>query len=141
MISSVTETAKLDSLGNEIEGTLLTTSETKTYNGNGSVVSETGADGITKSYVYDALNRVVSTTTSKGSLSQTETVTYSYGNVSTASGETQNSNLKKTDTYAFITEKKTGSLSEETSWVNGYGQTVRVKSGNTVKEYAYDAAG
>lgn len=141
VISSVTETAKLDSLGNEIEGTLLTTSETKTYNGNGSVVSETGADGITKSYVYDALNRVVSTTTSKGSLSQTETVTYSYGNVSTASGETQNSNLKKTDTYAFITEKKTGSLSEETSWVNGYGQTVRVKSGNTVKEYAYDAAG
>ena len=141
VISSVTETAKLDSLGNEIEGTLLTTSETKTYNGNGSVVSETGTDGITKSYVYDALNRVVSTTTSKGNLSQTETVTYSYGNVSTASGETQNGNLKKTDTYAFITEKKTGSLSEETSWVNGYGQTVRVKSGNTVKEYAYDAAG
>lgn len=130
-VTTLTRSFKKDSSGAEIAGTLLETTETNTYNNNGSVVTSTDASGITKTYTYDALNRVISVTESKGDMSQTETTIYSYETVETMSG----------NFYALATETRIGNDVTEKTWTNGYGQTVRNITGDAVTDYVYDKAG
>ena len=61
MTGITTTTSKVNGSLADIEGTVNTTTESKTYDGNGTLLSETGTDGITSSYQYDAMNRVTRT--------------------------------------------------------------------------------
>ena len=82
MTGITTTTSKVNGSLADIEGTVNTTTEARTYDGNGTLLSETGTDGITSSYQYDAMNCVIRTSKSGEGLTQVSQNTYSYGNVS-----------------------------------------------------------
>ena len=132
-----TTTSKVSSDLTEIAGTAHTVTETKSYDANGTLVSETAADGVTSSYQYDAMNRVTSTTRSSGGLTQVTTQNYSYGDVAVSEGKAE---LKTYSNALMITESTDG-LETGKTYQDGTGQTVRQVSDGVVTDYSYDLSG
>ena len=110
------------------------------------MVSETGADGIRKTYQYDALNRLISQqeqNLTTGETRYTET-DYSYGDVSVNEGKAE----QKTWTKAFITTQTVKESSADlegnvtsVSYQNGLNQVVRQITYGVTTDYSYDANG
>ena len=111
--------------------------ETKSYNENGTVVSETDSSGITKKYEFDKLNRVTSTETSKNdNIMKKTTNEYTYGDVTinTGIGTKSLSNIYIERTYAnnvLFSEK----------YIDKSGNTVREKTNGIYTDYTNDNKG
>ena len=129
-----------DELGRQIKSvsTLNGKSQTTTsaYDANGTVVSETGTDGVKTDYVYDSLNRVVKKTVTKGT-SLTYTTAYSYGDVTVQDGRGT-----RTIKNASIQKKSypSGTTASET-YTDASGNVVREKVNGLYTDYTYDASG
>ena len=129
-----------DELGRQIKSvsTLNGKSQTTTsaYDANGTVVSETGTDGVKTDYVYDSLNRVVKRTVTKGT-SLTYTTAYSYGDVTVQDGRgtrtVKNASIQK-ESYP------SGTTASET-YTDASGNVVREKANGLYTDYTYDASG
>lgn len=137
-VTGITTTSSLvDSTLADIADTTFTEVQTKAYDDNGTLTEETTADGITTSYTYDALNRVISTTKESGSLSQTILTTYGYGNVSVSSGK------PSTDTYtnAFVTTQTADGKIISQTYQDGVGRVVRSINDGVTTDYSYDPQG
>ena len=129
-----------DELGRQIKSvsTLNGKSQTTTssYDANGTVVSETGTDGVKTDYVYDSLNRVVKRTVTKGT-SLTYTTAYSYGDVTVQDGRgtrtVKNASIQK-ESYP------SGTTASET-YTDASGNVVREKVNGLYTDYTYDVSG
>ena len=121
----------------DIEGTVNTTTESKTYDGNGTLLSETGTDGITSSYQYDAMNRVTRTAKSGEGLTQVSQNTYSYGDVSVNEGKDSKKNYQN----ALTTTETVDGLVMNVTYQDGLGRTVRQEVDGVVTDYSYDLSG
>lgn len=137
-VTGITTTiAKVNSDLSEVAGTAHTTTETKSYDANGTLLTETGADGVTNSYQYDGMNRVISTTRSSGGLTQVMTQSYSYGDVAVNESKAQ----LKTYSNALIITETTDGLETGKNYQDGAGKTVRQVADGVITDYSYDAAG
>lgn len=98
----------------------ITQIESKTYDANGTVQTETNAAGVTTSYDYDPLNRVIKATESADGIDSVTETSYGYENaqVHTLNGTKSYENL------SVQTTKMNGRISEKT-WTDAAGQTVR----------------
>ena len=130
-------TSKVNGSLADIEGTVNTTTESKTYDGNGTLLSETGTDGITSSYQYDAMNRVTRTAKSGEGLTQVSQNTYSYGNVSVNEGKDSKKNYQN----ALTTTETVDGLVMNVTYQDGLGRTVRQEADGVVTDYSYDLSG
>ena len=115
--------------------------ETKSYNKNGTVVEETDVDGITKSYTFDSLNRLLTTNMKKGSNNLDTKNEYTYGNVSiyTGKGKETVSNVYIERTY-YKNESGKEILSSE-KYIDKAGNTIREKANGIYTDYTYDNKG
>ena len=121
----------------DISGTVVTKASTKSYYSNGALASETDERGVTSSYSYDALNRLVSTTVSKESLTQTTATSYSYGDVTVHDGK------GSTLTYSncLITTESDGNIEIHKTYQDGQGRVVRKINDGVITDYVYDLSG
>ena len=159
--SVITSTAIYDALGNEIyikdstvyeEGTHydgfgrilktvvteggIVTSESSTYDANGTLTSETDIEGLKTSYDYDSRNRLISEIHSKGNESRTFTTVYGTANITPKSGINQSSvNVETTEV------KGQGNVSISKSFVDMMGNTVRETSQGLSTDYVYTKSG
>ena len=133
-----------DYLGREIQTTISEAGkddlvETKSYNANGTLVSENSSVGITKTYTYDNRNRLLKTTTT-GTDIETDVTEQSYGyaeNVVIHSGaDTRTEGV----TYKEVTKNAEGTVISEI-YTDALGRTVKEVSNKTYTEHTYDNAG
>lgn len=110
----------------------------KTYDANGTLLTETAKDGTVTEYAYDALNRVISRVVSQGSLSRTYTTEYGYEKNFTIS---QGGDRTKTIPVAYKEVQKQGSKTISTTYKDGAGKTVREISAGITTDYIYDTLG
>ena len=120
-----------------ISGTVVTKSSTKSYYPNGALASETDERGVTSSYTYDALNRLVSTTVSKGNQTQTTTTSYSYGPVTIHDGKGGTLSYSN----CLITTESDGNLEIHKTYQDGQGRVVREIDDGVITDYSYDLNG
>ena len=115
--------------------------ETKSYNKNGTVVEERDVDGITKSYTFDSLNRLLTTNMIKGSNSLNTRNEYAYGDVSiyTGKGNESVSNVYIERTY-YTNDSGKQVLSSE-KYIDKSGNTIREKADGIYTDYTYDNKG
>ena len=115
--------------------------ETKSYNKNGTVVEERDVDGITKSYTFDSLNRLLTTNMIKGSNSLNTRNEYAYGDVSiyTGKGNESVSNVYIERTY-YTNDSGKKVLSSE-KYIDKAGNTIREKADGIYTDYTYDNKG
>ena len=115
--------------------------ETKSYNKNGTVVAERDVDGITKSYTFDSLNRLLTTNMIKGSNSLNTRNEYAYGDVSiyTGKGNESVSNVYIERTY-YTNDSGKQVLSSE-KYIDKSGNTIREKADGIYTDYTYDNKG
>lgn len=137
MTGITTTTSKADASLNEIEGTAHTVSESRTYDGNGTLLSETGTDGITSDYQYDAMNRVTRTAKSGGGLTQVSQTSYGYGDVSVNEGRDARTSYHN----ALMTTETVDGLVMNVTYQDGLGRTVREEADGVVTDYSYDLQG
>ena len=111
--------------------------ETKSYDENGTVISETDSYGITKKYEFDKLNRLTSTQISKNdNIMKKTTNEYTYGDatINTGIGTKSLSNIYIERTYAnnvLFSEK----------YIDKSGNTVREKTNGIYTDYTNDNKG
>ena len=98
----------------------ITQTDSITYDANGNVQTETNVSGVTISYDYDSLNRVIKATESADGINSVTETSYGYENaqVHTLNG------IKSYQNLSVQTTKTNGRISEKT-WTNATGQTVR----------------
>ena len=122
-ILSSTETS-YDFMGRAIQTKVtsdgVTQTESKTYDDNGTVATETSASGVKTAYQYDSVNRVVKATESADG---TDTVTETSYGYEDAQIHTLNG-MKDYQDLSVQTTKTNGRVSEK-SWTDAAGQTVR----------------
>lgn len=116
----------------------ITETTSKTYDANGTLLSETAKDGTVTTYEYDALNRVVKRTVTKGELSRTFTTEYGYEKDFTIA---QGGSITKTIPVAYKEVQKQGSKTVSTTYKDGAGKTVREISSGITTDYIYDSLG
>ena len=122
-ILSSTETS-YDFMGRAIQTKVtsdgVTQTESKTYDDNGTVATETSASGIKTAYRYDSLNRVIKATESADGTDTVTETSYGYedAQIHTLNGtkDYQNLSVQTTKTNGHVSEK---------SWTDAAGQTVR----------------
>ena len=132
-----TTTSKTDASLNDMDGTVHTVSESKTYDGNGTLLSETGTDGITSSYQYDAMNRVTRTAKSGEGLTQVSQTSYGYSDVSVNEGKDGKTSYQN----ALATTETVDGLVMNVTYQDGLGRTVRQEADGVVTDYSYDLSG
>ena len=126
-----TERSLTDQEGNKISQT-----ETKSYNANDAVTSETSSAGVTTEYRYDSRNRV--TTTKEDADNTTKTTETSYG-YETAVIHT----LTGTKTYKDLqvqTTKVNGTVTDKT-WTDHAGNAVRTLSNGIYTDHVFTEDG
>ncbi|OLR58404.1 hypothetical protein BHF70_01445 [Anaerostipes sp. 494a] len=106
--------------------------ETKVYDANGTITSETSSAGVTTAYVYDRLNRVVETKeTADGTTKTTETA-YGYA-------DAQIHTLSGTKVYKDLSVETTtvnGKITRKT-WTDGAGNAVRTFDGGIYTDHVF----
>jgi len=118
------------------EGNKTSQTETKSYNANGAVTSETSSAGVTTEYRYDSRNRV--TTTKEDADNTTKTTETSYG-YETAVIHT----LAGTKTYKDLhvqTTKVNGTVTDKT-WTDHAGNAVRTLSNGIYTDHVFTEDG
>ena len=118
------------------EGNKTSQTETKSYNANGAVTSETSSAGVTTEYRYDSRNRV--TTTKEDADNTTKTTETSYG-YETAVIHT----LTGTKTYKDLqvqTTKVNGTVTDKT-WTDHAGNAVRTLSSGIYTDHVFTEDG
>ncbi|WP_173775219.1 RHS repeat-associated core domain-containing protein [Anaerostipes hadrus] len=118
------------------EGNKTSQTETKSYNANGAVTSETSSAGVTTEYRYDSRNRV--TTTKEDADNTTKTTETSYG-YETAVIHT----LTGTKTYKDLqvqTTKVNGTVTDKT-WTDHAGNAVRTLSNGIYTDHVFTEDG
>lgn len=133
----VTTTSKVDASLNDIEGTINTTEEMKSYDANGTLLSETGVDGITSNYQYDAMNRLTRTEKSGEGLVQVSQTTYGYNDVNIYEGKAGTTSYQN----AFVTTETVDGLVMNITYQDGLGRTIRQESDGVITDYSYDLQG
>ena len=138
-ILSSTETS-YDFMGRAIQTKVtsdgVTQTESKTYDDNGTVATETSASGIKTAYRYDSLNRVIKATES---VDGTDTVTETSYGYEDAQIHTLNGTKDYQD-LSVQTTKTNGRVSEK-SWTDAAGQTVRSFSHGLYTDHVFTSDG
>ena len=138
-ILSSTETS-YDFMGRAIQTKVtsdgVTQTESKTYDDNGTVATETSASGIKTTYRYDSLNRVIKATES---VDGTDTVTETSYGYEDAQIHTLNGTKDYQD-LSVQTTKTNGRVSEK-SWTDAAGQTVRSFSHGLYTDHVFTSDG
>ena len=138
-ILSSTETS-YDFMGRAIQTKVtsdgVTQTESKTYDDNGTVATETSASGIKTAYRYDSLNRVIKATESADG---TDTVTETAYGYEDAQIHTLNG-MKDYQNLSVQTTKTNGRVSEK-SWTDAAGQTVRSFSHGLYTDHVFTRDG
>lgn len=138
-ILSSTETS-YDFMGRAIQTKVtsdgVTQTESKTYDDNGTVATETSASGVKTAYQYDSVNRVVKATESAGG---TDTVTETSYGYEDAQIHTLNG-MKDYQDLSVQTTKTNGRVSEK-SWTDAAGQTVRSFSHGLYTDHVFTSDG
>ena len=138
-ILSSTETS-YDFMGRAIQTKVtsdgVTQTESKTYDDNGTVATETSASGIKTTYRYDSLNRVIKATESADG---TDTVTETAYGYEDAQIHTLNGTKDYQD-LSVQTTKTNGRVSEK-SWTDAAGQTVRSFSHGLYTDHVFTSDG
>ena len=115
----------------------VTEEETKAYNKNGSLLSETDRAGVTTTYQYDNMNRLVKRTISKDSISVVYNTTYSYGNVTIYTGS---STMTVANAYVETETNKDGYITSQ-KYYDKLGHLIREKKSGIYTDYTYDRQG
>ena len=110
--------------------------ESKTYDDNGTVATETSASSIKTAYQYDSVNRVVKATESADG---TDTVTKTSYEYEDAQIHTLNG-MKDYQDLSVQTTKTNGRVSEK-SWTDAAGQTVRSFSHGLYTDHVFTSDG
>ena len=138
-ILSSTETS-YDFMGRAIQTKVtsdgVTQTESKTYDDNGTVATETSASGIKTAYRYDSLNRVIKATESADGTDTVTETSYGYE-------DAQIHTLNGTKDYQDLsvqTTKTNGRVSEK-SWTDAAGQTVRSFSHGLYTDHVFTSDG
>ena len=138
-ILSSTETS-YDFMGRAIQTKVtsdgVTQTESKTYDDNGTVATETSASGIKTTYRYDSLNRVIKATESADGTDTVTETSYGYE-------DAQIHTLNGTKDYQDLsvqTTKTNGRVSEK-SWTDAAGQTVRSFSHGLYTDHVFTSDG
>ena len=138
-ILSSTETS-YDFMGRAIQTKVtsdgVTQTESKTYDDNGTVATETSASGVKTAYQYDSVNRVVKATESADG---TDTVTETSYGYEDAQIHTLNG-MKDYQDLSVQTTKTNGRVSEK-SWTDAAGQTVRSFSHGLYTDHVFTSDG
>ena len=138
-ILSSTETS-YDFMGRAIQTKVtsdgVTQTESKTYDDNGTVATETSASGIKTAYRYDSLNRVIKATESADG---TDTVTETSYGYEDAQIHTLNG-MKDYQDLSVQTTKTNGRVSEK-SWTDAAGHTVRSFSHGLYTDHVFTSDG
>ena len=138
-ILSSTETS-YDFMGRAIQTKVtsdgVTQTESKTYDDNGTVATETSASGVKTAYQYDSVNRVVKATESAGG---TDTVTETSYGYEDAQIHTLNG-MKDYQDLSVQTTKTNGRVSKK-SWTDAAGQTVRSFSHGLYTDHVFTSDG
>ena len=138
-ILSSTETS-YDFMGRAIQTKVtsdgVTQTESKTYDDNGTVATETSASGIKTAYRYDSLNRVIKATESADGTDTVTETSYGYedAQIHTLNGTKDYQNL------SVQTTKANGHVSEK-SWTDAAGQTVRSFSHGLYTDHVFTSDG
>lgn len=138
-ILSSTETS-YDFMGRAIQTKVtsdgVTQTESKTYDDNGTVATETSASGIKTTYRYDSLNRVIKATESADGTDTVTETSYGYedAQIHTLNGTKDYQNL------SVQTTKTNGRVSEK-SWTDAAGQTVRSFSHGLYTDHVFTSDG
>ena len=138
-ILSSTETS-YDFMGRAIQTKVtsdgVTQTESKTYDDNGTVATETSASGIKTAYRYDSLNRVIKATESADGTDTVTETSYGYE-------DAQIHTLNGTKDYQDLsvqTTKTNGHVSKK-SWTDAAGQTVRSFSHGLYTDHVFTSDG
>lgn len=143
-VDGITTTYEYDFLGREIKAV---TSEEgkedvtvcKTYDKNGSLISESQTGSVSKIYDYDNRNRYISTAVSGADMqTRTESIEYGYeNNVVIHKGV-----KTRTESVLYTQTKKdtSGSVIEKT-YIDKSGNTVRTSNGKIFTDRTFDASG
>ena len=138
-ILSSTETS-YDFMGRAIQTKVtsdgVTQTESKTYDDNGTVATETSASGVKTAYQYDSVNRVVKATESADGTDTVTETSYGYE-------DAQIHTLNGTKDYQDLsvqTTKTNGRVSEK-SWTDAAGQTVRSFSHGLYTDHVFTSDG
>ena len=138
-ILSSTETS-YDFMGRAIQTKVtsdgVTQTESKTYDDNGTVATETSASGIKTAYRYDSLNRVIKATESADGTDTVTETSYGYedAQIHTLNGTKDYQNL------SVQTTKTNGRVSKK-SWTDAAGQTVRSFSHGLYTDHVFTSDG
>ena len=138
-ILSSTETS-YDFMGRAIQTKVtsdgVTQTESKTYDDNGTVATETSASGIKTAYRYDSLNRVIKATESADGTDTVTETAYGYedAQIHTLNGTKNYQNL------SVQTTKTNGRVSKK-SWTDAAGQTVRSFSHGLYTDHVFTSDG
>ena len=138
-ILSSTETS-YDFMGRAIQTKVtsdgVTQTESKTYDDNGTVATETSASGIKTTYRYDSLNRVIKATESADGTDTVTETSYGYedAQIHTLNGTKDYQNLS-------VQTTKTNGLVSEKSWTDAAGQTVRSFSHGLYTDHVFTSDG
>ncbi|MGL4485196.1 MAG: RHS repeat-associated core domain-containing protein [Anaerovoracaceae bacterium] len=111
----------------------------RTYNKNGSLISETAKDGTITTYSYDNMNQVTSTTVARNSMTKTTSTIRAYENqiqLNTGMGTKTIENPYVTKEY-LVGE----SIPVSESYQDNLGRTVREKANGIYTDYTYDKQG
>ena len=138
-ILSSTETS-YDFMGRAIQTKVtsdgVTQTESKTYDDNGTVATETSASGVKTAYQYDSVNRVVKATESADGTDTVTETSYGYedAQIHTLNGmkDYQDLNVQTTKTNGRVSEK---------SWTDAAGQTVRSFSHGLYTDHVFTSDG
>ena len=125
---------KTTTLGKSGETTKI---ETKLYNNNGAIKSETDANEITTTYGYDSLNRIESTQIIKNSnIFKTTKNEYTYGKVSINAGI-----VRKDLSNIYVEKTYTNNILSSEKYIDKSGNTIREKTNGIYTDYTYDNKG
>ena len=110
--------------------------ESKTYDANGAVVSETSSTGVVTKYTYDSRNRVITTEESADGVTKTTQTSYGYENASihTLTGTKSYNNL------SVQTTKVNGKITDKT-FTDASGNAVRTFSGGIYTDHVFTEDG
>ena len=113
--------------------------ETRTYDANGSLTSESSSVGTTVQYTYDNRNRLIKTTTT-GEGIPTNVMENTYGYETNLMVHDGINGYTEEIVYKEETKDTAGTVTNIT-YTDALGQTVKEVSGTVFTDYIYDAAG
>ena len=116
-----------------------TTTDTRIYDENGTLISETDGRGMTTSYTYDAMNRNISTVKSgSGASAQTSSTSYGFAyGVAIRNGISE----KTVDVLRKESVADSSGTVVLEKYVDASGNTVKEVAGNQFTDYTYDMSG